>query len=304
MTENLLLLGQVLCLSLIDFALALLCGLLLAAFWSRGNDEAKRSATSRPASGWPLRWPAVTLLFALCADFWLLTMSMSGQLTPGSILHSMPDVAGTHAGKVALWMLILSVLLVAATLTVPVGASTRVQTFACEAILAAIVFFHSGVGHAAGDGDFTRAELLQFVHLAAMALWTGGVFVSACFALPALDDASASDYANYLRRLSNTSAWCVLAVIVTGALKGWNAIGARLGNLAQPGWSRILLAKLFFVSIALGFGSLHRRKVHNRECQWSAREKRSLVRTLRVEAVGLVFVMLLSAWLSNLDPPQ
>ena len=299
MMDNLLLGGQVLCLSLVDCTLASLCGLLLASFWMGRSGAAANTFTFRSSS----RWPALVLLLALSGQFWLLTMVMNGQSAPGAVLQSMPDVASTHAGRVIVWMLSLSVLLVAVTLRRLRGVATIAQNSASAALIAAILFFHAGLGHAAANGDFTRTELLQFLHLMTMALWAGGVFVSAAVALPILHGASGTAYATYLRRLSNTSAIAASTAILVGALKGWIAIDAKLGNLGQPGWSRILLAKSFFLCIALALGFFHRRKIHDRECQWSAIEKKTLVRTLRVEAFCLALVIFLSAWLSNAEPP-
>ncbi len=304
MTENLLLGGQVLCLFLVDWTLAYLCGLLLAGSWigTRNAFQGGQTVSSvlRPC----LRWSTLLAAFALSAQFLLLTMAMSGQSALGSILQSMPDVASTHAGKVLLWMLSLSVLLAIVNLFRFRGPATIAQNPISAALLAAILFFHSALGHAAGDGDFTRAELLQFLHLTAMTLWTGGVFISGFLILPRLVDAATTSYTSYLHRLSNTSAWSASVAIVSGTLKGWIAIDARLGNLAQPGWSRILLAKLSLVCIALSLGFLHRRWIHDRARQWSAPERHKLIRTMRVEAVCLALVIFLSAWLSNLDPPQ
>lgn len=311
MTEILQLAEQVLSLFCVDCILASLCGLLLADYWiARANSSSRASSSSvsgaiDPSAYRPsLRLPSLVLPLALCAQFWLLTMTMTGQSAPSAIMHSVRDVAGTHAGRVLMYMLSLSVPLAVVVFFHLRGVSAIAQRAGVTALLAAIFFFHSALGHAASDGDFTRAELLQFLHLTAMAVWTGGVFASAFLALPRLDDALTPTYTTYLRRLSNSSAWSASTAILTGALKGWIAIGARLGNLAQPGWSRILLAKLVFVVIALGLGFFHRRPVHDRERQWNTSQRRMLVRTLRVEAVCLALVLLLSAWLSSAEPPD
>jgi putative copper export protein len=301
--DNLLLGEQVLCLSLVDGTLAFLCGLLLAGFWARRSREAADGVTSASIFRPSLHWPALILPFALCAGFWLLTVAMTGRSSPGAIVQSMPDVAATHAGRVTLSMLSLSVLLVAASL-IRLRSIAVAQNRVAAALIAAILIFHAALGHAAGNGDFTRAELLQFLHLVAMALWTGGVFVSATLALPFLSNASASAYTSWLRQLSRTSVWSASTAFLTGALKGWTAIGAQLGNLGQPGWSRILVAKLSFVCIALDVGLLHRRQVHDRSRQWNALERKWFIRTLRVEAFCLAVVILLSAWLSSVDPPE
>ena len=302
--DNLLLGGQVLCLSFVDCTLASLSGLLLAGLWIERSRASAGIATTAPAFHPSLRWPALILFAALGAQFWLLTRSMTDQSAPGAILQSMPAVASTHAGSVTVGMLSLSALLAATVLFHLRGIAARAQNPVCAVLLAGIFFFHAALGHAASDGDFTRAELLQFLHLGSMAVWAGGVFVSAFLALPLFEDAPTRIYTTYLRRLSNTSAGAASTAILTGALKGWIAIGAKLGNLAQPGWSRILLAKLSLVCIALGLGFVHRRKVHNGERAWSAGEKKTLLRTLRVEALCLALVILLSAWLSSVEPPE
>jgi putative copper export protein len=305
MTENLQLGEQVLSLFFVDCILASLCGLLLADCWiARARSSSTGGATDTSVYRPSLRLPSLVLPLALCAQFWLSTMTMTGQSAPSAILRSMPDVAGTHAGRVLIYMLSLSVPLAVVGFFHLRGAPAIAQRVGSTALLAAIFLFHSALGHAASDGDFTRAELLQFLHLTAMALWTGGVFVSAFLALPGPHNASAPEYTAYLRRLSNSSAWSASTAILTGALKGWIAIGARIGNLAQPGWSRILLAKLLFVGVALGLGFLHRHSINDRKREWNTSQRRVLVGTLRVEAVCLALVLLLSAWLSNADPPD
>jgi putative copper resistance protein D len=303
MTENLLLGGQVLCLFLVDWTLAYLCGLLLAGPWLGTRNAFTGGQTVSLVLPPLLRWSTLLAVLALSAQFLLLAMGMSGQSALGSILRSMPDVASTHAGNALLRMLSLSILLAVVNLFRFRGLAAIAQNPISIALLAAILFFHSALGHAASDGDFTRAELLQFLHLIAMTLWTGGVFISGFLILPRFVDATTTAYTSYLHRLSKTSAWSASVAIVTGALKGWIAIDARLGNLAQPGWSRILLVKLSLVCIALSLGLLHRRWIHDRERQWSAPARHKLIRTMRVEAICLALVIFLSAWLSNLDPP-
>jgi len=302
MTNYLLLAGQVLCLSLIDGALASLCGLLVAGNWI-GRGRASAEAPARAFAFVPaLRWSALILVLALCVQFCLLTMAMAGVSAPDAILQSMPDVAASHAGRVTLAMLSLSVLLAASCFRHR-GVSAIGQTAVCAALLAGLFFFHAALGHAGSDGDFTRAELLQFLHLTGMAVWAGSVSVSALGVLPKLGTASTGEFIASLRRLSTTSAWSASTAILTGALKGWIAINARLANLTQPGWSRILLVKLLFVCIALALGLSHRLRIHDPRA-WNAFEKRTLARTLRVEAGCLALVILLSAWLSSSEPPE
>jgi len=169
-------------------------------------------------------------------------------------------------------------------------------------LVALLLLFHSATGHASVEGDFTRAELLQLLHLSGMALWTGGVIVSGLFVAPRLAASGQRVDQPYLQALSRVSTYAVAAVLLSGAWKGWTGLNHQLGGLVHTGWGRILLAKLLFVTGALALGWLHRRWIRQREGGWTQGQTRTLVTTLRVEAVCLTLVIVLSAWLASVDP--
>jgi hypothetical protein len=110
MTENLRLGGQVLCLFLVDFTLASVCGLLFVGWWTgRGiaSDGALAAASVHPRY---LAWPPLLLLLALCAQLWLLTMAMAGVSAPARFCNRCQMLRASHAGRVTLYMLSLSLL--------------------------------------------------------------------------------------------------------------------------------------------------------------------------------------------------
>ncbi len=110
--------------------------------------------------------------------------------------------------------------------------------------------FHSATGHAAVGGDFSRAELLQFLHLSGMALWTGGVIVSGFFVVPRLVASGGRADGAYLQSLSRVSTYAVAVVLLSGASRDgpdssgiWRPTPYRLGThpVRQAGFGRARL---------------------------------------------------------------
>jgi putative copper resistance protein D len=281
---------SVLATALFDWSLALATGVLLAGYWLR-RLPALAAQIPRIGSA------ASLMVIALVAQFYLMVAMMTGEAGFAEVLRAAPLVATTHAGKVALATLAVAVLLLVADL---LKALRRSIVFAV--LVALLLVFHSATGHAAVEGDFTVAELLQLLHLSGMALWTGGVIASGLFVLPRLAAAGERVDEGYLHSLSRVSTYAVATVLLSGAWKGWTGLDHQLGGLVHTGWGRILLAKLLFVAGALVLGALHRRWIHRREHAWTPQQTRTLATTLPVEAVCLTLVLALSAWLGSVDP--
>jgi copper resistance protein D len=287
---------SILATALFDWSLALATGSLLAAHWLRPRTAAGERGPGLPST----RPAAILMVLALCVQFYLLVATMTGQAAPADVLSSAPLVATTHAGKVAIATLGAALLLLLTNLLKPLRTPAVLSL-----TVAAILVLHSATGHAAVEGDFSRAELLQLLHLSGMAFWTGGVIVSGLFILPQfLPDRASIDKAGqpFLQSLSRTSTYAVAVVLLTGAWKGWTGLDRHLSGLLHTGWGRILLLKLAFVAIALALGALHRRWIHQHDRAWTLQQSRTLQTTLRVEAACLTLVIVLSAWLASVDP--
>ena len=298
MNDTLALALRVFAAALFDWSLAAVCGLQFAAFWLRGTEVALPLRI--------VRWPSVWMALALVAQFYLVVASMTGQFGVAYVLSATPLVAGTHAGSVTLYTLIAATaLLVAGLLPRPDSTANRIV---CAALAALILALHAATGHAASDaangyaGSFSLAELLQFLHLSAMALWTGGVLIAAFVVLPRFPASATTGHRAYLHTLSNACACAVGVVLLTGAWKGWTGLDRQLGGLVHTGWGRILLVKLAFVAVALALGLLHRIQLARRNQLWTATQARGFLTTLRMEAFCLSLVVLLSAWLGSVDP--
>ena len=170
------------------------------------------------------------------------------------------------------------------------------------ALLAAILALHAAMGHAAGSGNAVREELWQLAHLTSMSAWAGAVMVGGFLAAPRLLATAGGIDRGYLRALSWTSTWAVVVIVLSGAMRAWTELGARLGNLFASGWGRILLAKLVLVGAAMALGFTHRLAIHRRG-EWTREHLTRFVATLRIEAVCLLGVLVLSAWLGSADIP-
>jgi putative copper resistance protein D len=281
---------SVLATALFDWSLALVSGALLAGYWLRG-----RAALAGHIPR--VRSAAILMGIALLAQFYLMVAMMTGQAGFAEVLHAAPLVATTHAGGVALCSLAVVVLLLVADLV-----KWLRHTGVFAGLVALLLLFHAATGHAAVEGDFTGAELLQLLHLSGMALWTGGVIVSGLFVVPRLAAAGERVDEGYLQALSRVSTYAVGVVLLSGGWKGWTGLNHQLGGLVHTGWGRILLAKLLFVTGSLALGALHRRWIRRCGGGWTQQQARTLGTTLRVEAVCLTVVIVLSAWLASVDP--
>ena len=202
-----------------DLSLSAMCGLLLAAFWLRGSAKLV-----------PLRGCAAILCAASWGQLLMLgeTFSDSGSLR--AILAMMPDVVGMHAGRVLLDIGVLSAGLVLWVWLIRGGS---VQLAGAAVLLVGMLTLRAATGHAAVEGDFSRAEVLEGVHLVAMALWSGGVLVSGLLIAPRL--VGGGRLRSYVEALSRVSTWAVGVVVSLCALGGGGGGGGGVGGGAFGG---------------------------------------------------------------------
>lgn len=299
MTENLLQCGNILSLAAADLSLALACGLLAADAWLKRLRAGPGVVGTVRLPG--LAWPTAVLAAALGARFYAITATMIQNAGTAAVFAAAGSVAATHAGAVTLWAMGVAIALLAASLLI--RRDSAVQTWVPGALLAATLILHSAMGHAAGAGNFTLDEAWQFVHLAAMSLWSGTVMATGFIAAPRMLAATARIDTGYLRNLSRVSTWSVAAIAVSGAVRAWTGLDAKIVNLAQSGWGRILVLKLCIVSLALLLGFLHRRAIRTRGDNWTPEQYRQMATSLRFEAICLAMVLFVSAWLANTELP-
>lgn len=280
-----------------DVALVLSAGILLNRLWL--------GKSSTPASDQQLRRWLIgcsgLLLVAILSQLILLAASMTGDLSWKLAWCSLSDVVTTHAGRsIAMSFCFAPFLLVLSLRPAAFRRSAGIWTGI--ALILALTAYRAMLGHAASDGDLSFRELAQFLHLFATAVWAGGVAIAGLTVVPHLAGRSDSDeLIQFARRLSRTVTIALVLVVLSGAYNTWRGLGGSLMPLSRTAWGNVLSLKIIVVLLALSCGSRVRLWV------WKKRKSGSggldqIQRWLRVEALLMIAILILSAWLANLPP--
>jgi copper transport protein len=114
--------------------------------------------------------------------------------------------------------------------------------------------------HASTGFQVPLAIAADIVHLAAMAVWGGGLVMLAAFTLRGPSSRAA---ALAVRRFSPIALGCVAALAVTGGYMSWRLIGTW-GALFGTTYGWLVVAKSAGFAILVGLGYLARRFIHRR----------------------------------------
>ncbi|WP_182902821.1 cytochrome c oxidase assembly protein [Microbispora sp. H10830] len=226
-----------------DLCAAATVGVLLAAVVLA---PASGRVVVRAAGAWALGWAASAAVTEV------LTLSDFLGLPPGDALRSgaLPAFLFHIPQGQAFLTVTLAALAVAAGSLLPNGPLLRL-TLLAVALLA--VLPPAYVGHSASAADHNLAVLSLMAHVAAVALWTGGLYalVAHLRAAPGLTVA--------VRRFSTLALGCFAAVGASGALNAWVRLGS-LPLLWQSRYGLLVLAKIAALAVLGWFGWRHRRR--------------------------------------------
>ncbi|HWS58266.1 MAG TPA: cytochrome c oxidase assembly protein [Actinotalea sp.] len=238
---------------LTELAGALTLGALaLAAFVVPRDPRAPTDATA---------WAAVLRVAAGAAGVWTLAavthLVLTYAVVAGRPLDSPtfgPEL-GLFLSAVSLGRTLIAVVVVAAVTCVLALLVTTPTGALWTGLLALVALaLQAQTGHAAGDTHHELAVSTMFLHLAAAALWVGGLA-----ALALVAGRLGRDLAPSVARFSALAGWCYAAVAVSGIvsagirLDGWAGLGTTYG--------RLVMVKIGLV-VGLGvLGARHRRSV-------------------------------------------
>ena len=151
-------------------------------------------------------------------------------------------------------------------------------------------------GHAATGGGAPVAMVALTLHVAAMAVWVGGLFVVAV-----LVAGRGAAVASVVRRFSRLALAAVGVLVATGLYQAWREVGSVSG-LTDTTYGRLLLAKVAILLCVLGVARGSRGIVATwREAGGS---EGALRRNVMVELAGASVLLLLAVLLAGNAPAR
>lgn len=295
--------------ALLNLAVAVLTGATASRLWLAGD-----------ASGWaevrrqPLRKAAVaSAVVALVANvvwLWLESAAMAEVPVAEAAGATWSMLTSTHLGYAAS---IGIAGLAAATAGALLGGERSARPALLTLLGLAVFWYTRGtISHAASDGDFSVRLLMDWVHLGLISLWVGEVILSGGVMLRTSDSMTAADRrarAGYVASLSSSATVALTGILVTGIYAAWRSLGG-FGNMVGNPYGSTLMAKLLLVGAAAVLGGFNRFFVMP---PWLARESAGNAaqehfparfrRILWIEALVLLAVVVLAAWLASTSPP-
>jgi copper transport protein len=171
------------------------------------------------------------------------------------------DVLGTRFGTA--WLLRLGLLAAALPLVVGLrrGAAARpVWRMVAVAVGVALLATPGIAGHASSGRLVPLALVVDVLHLAAVAVWIGGLVL---LIGSVLRRRRADELRAVVPRFSSMAQVAVAGVVATGAVQGWRQVGS-LDSLTSTTYGRLLLTKTLAFAGLVALGALSRAVVRRR----------------------------------------
>jgi putative copper resistance protein D len=189
---------------------------------------------------------------------------------------------------------------------------SRAVNFLIAALLLAFALTRAMASHAGGQGAFSVAAWVEWMHLLFISLWVGSVVISGWVILPmaevvGLGELSATG--NFLRLLSHYATIAILGIVGTGMYNSYRGLGS-VENLFGNTYGSMLMLKVSLVTLAAALGGFNKfiglpavQKPHPRGMALPAALGR-IVFVLRMESVVLLGVIVAAAVLTSTAPPS
>ncbi len=252
-------------------------------------------------------WCLAVLMVTGIALLLTRTEEMAGNSQAGLFASLEVVLAKTHFGHV--WALhLLAVLFLwpvcAVTVTRPTSPSCLMLAVAGMVVLA---FTYSAVSHAGDRGDFTVAELNDWLHVVSTSVWGGGIFVTQLVAFPLLRKRHAV-VSLVAARLSSLSAIALALVLFSGISNALLRLHS-LRELLDTDYGHVLSVKVALVGVMVLLGAINRFVIIPRIRRYSIDDDAEsaiwyLRLTLAMDTVLLVFVLTAAGLLIQGMPPS
>ena len=166
----------------------------------------------------------------------------------------------------------------------------------CGVVLVIVSFWFDG--HTVSKGFRPLHALVNSVHVAAGAVWVGGVVTMAAIIWNRYRSGHRMRVVELVVRFSKIATVALAAVVVAGAIMAFLVLDS-FGELTGTPWGRILLLKTAAVGLAIVGGAYnHFRLLPALDADPESPELLGELRaTVTAEAIMLVFVVTVTAWL-------
>ncbi|MEX0984603.1 MAG: copper resistance protein CopC, partial [Actinomycetota bacterium] len=207
----------------------------------------------------------------------------------------MADLLASPTGRPYLYLVMASLLAAAAAVVAAARPAWRRLLWGAGAAAVLMAFLRASSGHAAAATPALPQELLQWVHIVAVSVWTGGLVLL----VMALRDPGPAPVPE-IRRYSNLALTAVVIVVLTGLVRSFTQIGGPAAALDAlgTGYGTVLVIKVALAAVLIGLGAVNRRRSVPR----LASGTRPLHRLARAEIAVALGIWILTATLTGLDP--
>lgn len=294
--------------AVLNLAVAVLTGAAMSRLWLVRDASTWARARREPVRRLALAAAAV----ALAADLgllWLESAAMAEVPVAQAAAATWSMLTATHFGLA--WSIGMLGLVLGAAASLIRGDGHRGPALATLASLALYWYTRSMVSHAASQGDFSLSVLADWAHLGFVSLWLGEVMVAGGIILTNSGAMAAADRharAAYVGALSSSAILALAGIVITGGYAAWRNLDGW-ESLAGTPYGKTLLAKLLLVGAAAALGGFNRLFVMP---PWLAFESTGKAapprlparfrRVLFIEALVLLAVLVLAAWLASSSP--
>jgi putative copper resistance protein D len=295
--------------ALLNLAVAVVTGACASRMWLGRDASSWAEARRQPVRKTAFAGAVVALLINVVL-LWLESAAMAEVPVTEAAGATWSMLTSTHLGLAwSIGMLGLAMATVGTSLR---GDRNQGPALLTLASLAVFWYTRSMVSHAAGEGDFSLPLLADWIHLGLISLWVGEVFLAGGVMLRASENIAATDRrarAAYVASLSSSATFALTGIFATGLYASWRNLGG-FENLVGNPYGNTLVAKLLLVGVAAMLGGINRFFVMP---PWLASESTGTAvpellpmrfkRILWIEALVLLAVVVLAAWLASTSPP-